>query len=207
MALFARLCRLFQRANVDGRDTREGRKDADLPSERNEGRRRWTWRMWMALRQTSSPVPVISKKQFEKEEKKLIKEIQLTTEETNELRDRLIYVTEGSMNKSNLHSRLLMEENLIKKKSMTLQQESKEVQADWAIIHQRLVELNLSVKDEQENSNLETPEYQVSEAARELGLATAEEDSILQNELPGQEAPAEHHLQHPQSSSDESSSI
>ena len=53
----------------------------------------------MALRQTSSPVPVISKKQFEKEEKKLIKEIQLTMEETNELRDRLIYVTEGSMNK------------------------------------------------------------------------------------------------------------
>ena len=55
-----------------------------------------------------------------------------------------------------------MEENLIKKKSMTLQQESKEVQADWAIIHPRLVELNLSGKDEQEeNSNLETPEYQV----------------------------------------------
>ncbi|XP_006503580.1 spermatogenesis associated glutamate (E)-rich protein-like isoform X1 [Mus musculus] len=208
MALFARLCRLFQRANVDGRETREGRKDADLPSESNEGRRRGTWRMCMALRQTSSPVPVISKKQFEKEEKKLIKEIQLTMEETNELRDRLIYVTEGSMNKSNLHSRLLMEENLIKKKLMPLQQESKEVQADWAIIHQRLVELNLSGKDEQEeNSNLETPEYQVSETARELGLATAEEDSILQNELPGQEAPAEHHLQHPQSSSDESSSI
>ena len=45
---------------------------------------------------------------------------------------------------------------------MTLQQESKEVQADWAIIHQCLVELNLSGKDEQEeNSNLETPEYQV----------------------------------------------
>ena len=55
-----------------------------------------------------------------------------------------------------------MEENLIKKKLMTLQQESKEVHADWAIIHQRLVELNLSGKDKQEeNSNLETPEYQV----------------------------------------------
>lgn len=54
-----------------------------------------------------------------------------------------------------------MEENLIKKKLMPLQQESKEVQADWAIIHQRLVELNLSGKEEQENSNLETPEYQV----------------------------------------------
>lgn len=45
---------------------------------------------------------------------------------------------------------------------MTLQQESKEVQADWAIIHQHLVKLNLNGKDKQEeNSNLETPEYQV----------------------------------------------
>ncbi|EDL37213.1 mCG113008, isoform CRA_a [Mus musculus] len=251
MALFARLCRLFQRANVDGRETREGRKDAGLPSERNEGRRRGTWRMWMAHRQTTSPVPVTSKKQFEKEEKELIKKIQLTTEETNELRDRLIYVTEGSMNKRqtrhykelklkekeimtflndlemenmearennqelkkeknfyrNLHSRILLEENLIKKKLAILQQESKEIQADWAIIHQLLVELNLSGKDEQEKtSNLETQEHQVSEAARELGLATAEEDSILQKELPCQEAPAEHHPQHPPSSSDESSS-
>ena len=54
-----------------------------------------------------------------------------------------------------------MEENLIKKKLAILQQESKEIHADWAIIQQRLVELNLSGKDEQENSNLETPEYQV----------------------------------------------
>ena len=31
---------------MDGRETRERRKDAGLPSESNEGRRRWTWRMW-----------------------------------------------------------------------------------------------------------------------------------------------------------------
>ena len=49
-------------------------------------------------------------------------------------------------------------------------------------------------------------DQEVSETARELGLATAEE-SILQNELPHQEAPTEHHPQHPQSSLDESSSI
>ncbi|EDL37221.1 mCG56332 [Mus musculus] len=236
------------------RPERGGRMLA-FPSESNEGRRRWNWRMWMAHRQTSSPVPVISKKQFEKEEKELIKKIQLTTEETNELRDRLIYVTEGSMNKRpyhrqnrhykelklkekeimtylhdlemknmearenkqelkkeinfyrNLHTRILLEENLIKKKLAILQQESKEVLANWAIIHQCLVELNLSGKDKQEKtSNLKTQEHQVSETARELGLATAEEDSILQNELPRQEAPAEHHPQHPPSSSDESSS-
>ncbi|EDL37212.1 mCG113006, partial [Mus musculus] len=107
----------------------------------------------------------------------------------------------------NLHTRILLGENLIKKKLAILQQESKEIHADWAIIQQRLVELNLSGKDEQEKtSNLEAQENQVSEAARKLGLATAEEDSILQNELPCQEAPAEHHPQHPPSSSDESSS-
>uniref|UniRef100_A0A8C6GQR6 Disks large homolog 5 N-terminal domain-containing protein n=1 Tax=Mus spicilegus TaxID=10103 RepID=A0A8C6GQR6_MUSSI len=108
---------------------------------------------------------------------------------------------------SNLHSRALMENNLIKKKLMTLQQESKEVQAEWASIQQHL-DVNLSGKDEQENNSiLDTQEHQVSETARELGLATDQEDSILQDELPPQEAPAEHHLQHPQSSSDESSYI
>ena len=43
-----------------------------------------------------------------------------------------------------------------------MQQESKEIHADWAIIQQRLVELNLSGKDEQEKtSNLEAQENQV----------------------------------------------
>ena len=54
-----------------------------------------------------------------------------------------------------------MEKNLIKKKLVILKQESKKVQADWAIIQQYLVDLNLSGKDEQENtSNLETQEHQ-----------------------------------------------
>jgi hypothetical protein len=55
-----------------------------------------------------------------------------------------------------------MEKNLIKKKLVILKQESKKVQADWALIHQYLVDLNLSGKDEQEKtSNLETQEHQV----------------------------------------------
>jgi hypothetical protein len=56
----------------------------------------------------------------------------------------------------------MMEKSHMKKKLVTLKQESKEVQADWALIHQYLVDLNLSGKDEQEeNSNLETREHQV----------------------------------------------
>lgn len=52
-----------------------------------------------AGRQTSSPATDLSKKQAKREEEKLIREIQLITQETNELRERLIYIMEGSMNK------------------------------------------------------------------------------------------------------------
>jgi hypothetical protein len=44
--MFSPLSNLFGRASVDGRESRERRKDAGLPFESNEGRRRWTWRMW-----------------------------------------------------------------------------------------------------------------------------------------------------------------
>jgi hypothetical protein len=37
MDMFAQLSKHFRKASVDGRETREGRKDAGLPSESNEG--------------------------------------------------------------------------------------------------------------------------------------------------------------------------
>ena len=52
-----------------------------------------------AGRQTSTPATVLSKKQAKEEEERLTRELQLVTQERNELRDRLIYVTEGAMNK------------------------------------------------------------------------------------------------------------
>lgn len=44
--MFTRLRRLFQRERVDVTERRERRKEAVLPRESNEGRRRWSWRMW-----------------------------------------------------------------------------------------------------------------------------------------------------------------
>ncbi|EDL32216.1 mCG115718 [Mus musculus] len=38
--MFSRLSNLFGRASVDGREARERRKEAGLPSESNEGPRR-----------------------------------------------------------------------------------------------------------------------------------------------------------------------
>uniref|UniRef100_A0ABK0L5X0 Disks large homolog 5 N-terminal domain-containing protein n=1 Tax=Rattus norvegicus TaxID=10116 RepID=A0ABK0L5X0_RAT len=53
-----------------------------------------------ACRQTSSPENILNKVQDNEEEERLNRELELTTKERNELTDRLLYVTGGSMNKS-----------------------------------------------------------------------------------------------------------
>ncbi|NP_775092.3 spermatogenesis associated glutamate (E)-rich protein 2 isoform 1 [Mus musculus] len=248
---------LFGRASVDGRESRERRKDAGLPFESNEGRRRWTWRMWRAHRQTSSTAPDLIENELEKEKERLTTELHLMTQKRNEQRACLIAFKEGSMNKrtrplqklnpfykqlilkknqvmsslhklqmenieaqenikelkkeinyyTNLHSRLMMEKNLIKM-SVTQKRESKEVQIDWALIEKYLVDLNLNGKDEQEQtSNHETQQLQDSETPARAEISTFQEESLLQNEFPPQETPAELHSQYPQSTLDESNYI
>ncbi|XP_063134458.1 uncharacterized protein LOC134483143 isoform X2 [Rattus norvegicus] len=131
--MFARLCRRFGRADVD---REESRVKQTKPKE--------------ACRQTSSPENVQNKVQANEEEERLNRELELTTKERNELTDRLLYVTGGSMSKSNLHSQLLMDQACMKKKLVTLKQECKELQ-------RYLFELNPNDEDEQEKtSNLQT---------------------------------------------------
>eukprot|EP00073_Rattus_norvegicus_P054577 XP_017456997.1 PREDICTED: disks large homolog 5-like isoform X5 [Rattus norvegicus] len=191
--MFARLLRRFGRVDV-GRE--ESRVKQTEPKE--------------ACRQTSSPENVLNKVQANEEEERLNRELELTTKERNELTDRLLYVTGGSMNKSpyfrpnpfyenlkikekevmsllhnldtkniehrekfqelkkeinfyrNLHSRLLMDQACMKKKLVTLKQESKELQ-------RYLFELNPKDEDEQEKaSNLQTQQNVVSGTAGDM---------------------------------------
>ncbi|EDL14701.1 mCG118634, partial [Mus musculus] len=104
---------------------------------------------------------------------------------------------------SNLHSRLMVEKNLTKM-SVTQKPESKEVQIDWALIEKYLVDLNQNGKDEQEQtSNHETQQLQDSATPARAEMSTSQEESLLQNEFPPQEPPAELHPRHPQSTLDE----
>nr|XP_006236137.2 disks large homolog 5-like [Rattus norvegicus] len=165
--------------------------------------------MWRGVRQTSTPATVLSQKQYKKEEERIIRELQLATQERNELRDRLIYITEGSMNKRpyfkpnpfyeklkkkekevmsllhnlrtenpdmtenlqelkkemnfyrNLHSRIILEKTLMKKKLVKLKQENKGVQLDGAVLQKYLFHLNMNDKDGQEKtSTLQTQQHQ-----------------------------------------------
>ncbi|XP_052028748.1 disks large homolog 5-like, partial [Apodemus sylvaticus] len=60
----------------------------------------------------------------------------------------------------NLHSRLLMQKNLMNKRLVILKQENKEVHADWTIIQQYLVDLNLIDKGEQKPSIFQDLQHQ-----------------------------------------------
>ncbi|XP_063134672.1 uncharacterized protein LOC134483310 isoform X1 [Rattus norvegicus] len=156
--MFARLRRSFGRVDVDGEESRE----KQTKPESNDGHRTWSCGMWKAYRQTSSPETVLNKVQANEEEERLNRELELTTKERNELTDRLLYVTGGSMNKSNLHSRLLMDQACMKKKLVTLKQECKELQ-------RYLFELNPNDEDEQEKtSNLQTQQNLVSETTGDM---------------------------------------
>eukprot|EP00073_Rattus_norvegicus_P054471 XP_017456890.1 PREDICTED: disks large homolog 5-like isoform X1 [Rattus norvegicus] len=85
----------FGRGNVDSGETRV--KGSSLSSQSNDGQRQHFWGMCNAGRETSSPGTALSEKQAKKEKERLIKELQLITEERNDLRDRLRFLTERSM--------------------------------------------------------------------------------------------------------------
>ncbi|XP_063134704.1 disks large homolog 5-like isoform X1 [Rattus norvegicus] len=94
--MFARLRRRFGRVDVDGEESRV----KQTKPKSNDGHRTWSCGMWKACRQTSSPETVLNKVQPNEEEERLNRELELTTKERNELTDRLLYVTGGSVNKS-----------------------------------------------------------------------------------------------------------
>ncbi|XP_063134472.1 uncharacterized protein LOC134483152 isoform X2 [Rattus norvegicus] len=94
--MFSRLPKRFGRGNVDCGQTRV--KESGLSSQSNDGQRQHFWGIFNARRETSSPETAPSENQAKKEKERLIKELQLITEERNDLRDRLRFLTERSKN-------------------------------------------------------------------------------------------------------------
>ncbi|XP_063134697.1 uncharacterized protein LOC134478811 isoform X7 [Rattus norvegicus] len=96
--MFSHLRKLFGRGNVDCGEIKV--KESSLSSLSNDGQRQHFWGMWKAGRETSTPETALSEKQAKKERQRLIRELQLITEERNDLRDRLRFLTERSMKNS-----------------------------------------------------------------------------------------------------------
>nr|XP_038938249.1 disks large homolog 5-like isoform X1 [Rattus norvegicus] len=97
--MFSRLRKNFGRVNADFGQT--GVRESRLSSKINDGQRKLAWGMLKDGRLTSSPGPVVINKEANTEnteEQRLIRQLQSATEERNELRDLLTYVTERYRN-------------------------------------------------------------------------------------------------------------
>nr|XP_038938245.1 uncharacterized protein LOC103693048 isoform X5 [Rattus norvegicus] len=162
--MFSRLRKNFGRVNADFGQT--GVRESRLSSKIKDGQRKLAWGMLKDGRLTSSPGPVVINKEANTEnteEQRLIRQLQSATEERNELRDLLTYVTERYRNNSNLPSRIHMDKICMQKKLFPFRKESKAEQLDSAPLLQKfLFDLNKKDKDEQEKtSNLQTKQHLV----------------------------------------------
>ncbi|XP_017451502.1 uncharacterized protein LOC134478815 isoform X2 [Rattus norvegicus] len=153
--MYSRLRKHFGRVNGDFGQTRV--RESRLSSKTNDGQRKLAWGMRKDGRLTSSPGPVVINKEANTEEQRLIRQLQSATEERNELRDLLTYVTERYRNNSNLPSRIHMDKICMQKKLFPFK-ESKTEHLDCApLVQKYLVDLHKKDKDEQEKkSNLQT---------------------------------------------------
>ncbi|XP_063122373.1 uncharacterized protein LOC134480020 isoform X3 [Rattus norvegicus] len=160
--MFSRLRKNFGRVNADFGQT--GVRESRLSSKINDGQRKLAWGMLNDGRLTSSPGPVVINKEANTEnteEQRLIRQLQSATEERNELRDLLTYVTERYRNNRNLPSRIHMDKICMQKKLFPFRKEGKAEQLDSAPLLQKfLFDLNKKDKDEQEKtSNLQTKQH------------------------------------------------
>ncbi|CAH7472049.1 Gm7361 [Phodopus roborovskii] len=90
VSMLSRLRRLLGRENGEHQETIERQKEAGVQSQE-------------AAMETSTHPSLLTKKQVKKEMERLNRELQLMTNHRNDLRDRLLFITEGNVEKSPDH--------------------------------------------------------------------------------------------------------
>nr|XP_048316150.1 uncharacterized protein LOC125416992 [Myodes glareolus] len=101
--MFSRLRRLIRRADGECPENRERQEEADAQFGLKAGRNKWFWRKRNADTVPSSKPRPRTQKQMQKEMERLTKELQLMTSQRNELRDHVIFITEGKVDDRPYH--------------------------------------------------------------------------------------------------------
>ncbi|XP_037064727.1 disks large homolog 5-like [Peromyscus leucopus] len=130
--MFSRLRSLLRRENVVHPETRERRKEAGIQPQRTTGLRKWFCRRQKTAMEPSSHPTLRTKKEVKKEIERLTTALQLATAQRNQLRDRLLFITEGTVDNRPYHQpnpfyeKLRMEHKRVMKELNTLQNENTE---------------------------------------------------------------------------------
>nr|XP_048277157.1 uncharacterized protein LOC125391689 [Myodes glareolus] len=101
--MFSRLRSLIRRADGERLVNREKQEEADAQFGRKSGRNKCFWRKRNADTVPSSKPRPRTQKQMQKEIERLTTELQLMTSQRNELRDHVIFITEGKVDDRPYH--------------------------------------------------------------------------------------------------------
>ncbi|XP_057626067.1 disks large homolog 5-like [Chionomys nivalis] len=206
--MFSRLRGLIRRADGERPENRERQEEADAQFGRKAGRNKWFWQRHNAAAVPSSNPRPRTQKQMQKEMERLTRELQLMTSQRNELRDHVIFITEGKVDDRpyhppnplnekvklqhrqalsalkrledenteaseklseltketvlyrGLHSLILMHHTHLEQKVDLLRQEKKKLRDDWALLMHHVEDLKVLCKNQEENSDVKTPQQQ-----------------------------------------------
>ncbi|XP_059130011.1 mRNA export factor GLE1-like isoform X2 [Peromyscus eremicus] len=168
MNMLGRLRTLLGREKGEGRETRERQTQAGLqPFQCEQSRKKWS-RRWYRASKEPPPTPTsLTKKQVKQKVESLTTQLREMTAQRNDLRDRLILVTEGSLDNNDLQSRLLMEQSQLKKKLDMLRQQKENLLEDCVVLKHHLGDLQVLSKDQEEISDLQNQQQQEQQRMEE----------------------------------------
>ncbi|XP_076400450.1 uncharacterized protein LOC102928215 [Peromyscus maniculatus bairdii] len=167
MNMLGRLRSLLGREKGEGKETKERQTQSGLPPPFKTTRKKWSRRWYRASKEPPLTPTRLSKRQVKHKVESLTTQLQVMTAQRNDLRDRLILVTEGSLDNSDLQSWLLMEQSQLKKKLDMLRQEKENLLEDWVLLKQHLGDLQVLSKDQEESSDLQKQQQEEQQRMEE----------------------------------------
>ncbi|CAH7488165.1 E330034G19Rik [Phodopus roborovskii] len=119
--------------------------------------------------------------QIQLEHKQVMWELKIFGNEKTEASEKFKELTKETVFYRGLHSRLLMEKNLLKRKVDMLKQENKKVQEEWVLLKHHLDDLNLVCTNQEENSDLKIQQQQELKRLEErLEVLLKQKEMVIQ---------------------------
>ncbi|XP_040603678.1 disks large homolog 5-like [Mesocricetus auratus] len=101
--MLSRFRSLLVRGSGELPETRARQQEAALQTRSKTGRKKWFWQKSKAAVEASSQPTPLTQKQVKKELERLSTELQLMRRQRDELRDRLLFITEGTVDNRPYH--------------------------------------------------------------------------------------------------------
>ncbi|XP_076410545.1 disks large homolog 5-like isoform X2 [Peromyscus maniculatus bairdii] len=135
--MLTRLNRILGRQNGEHRETKGKQKENGLQSPCHTSRNKWSWRKHRTTRKASStPFFLTEQEQQLNQVEKLTLQLQMMTNERNELLEFLALYNNNELNNSTLYSQLLSEWTQLKENVSMLKEDNRKFQGEQILLQE-----------------------------------------------------------------------